>query len=103
MIADVIATCSEVEAEIYRVLTEKFGWKPALALQTINLSLVRSTRVKIRGTIKYCRDPKDDMFLECAERAQADLLISGDKHLIVLGFYKATQIVTPAQYLAISK
>ena len=38
------------------------------------------------------------MFLECAMRAKADLLIAGDKDLLVLGLYKETQIITPAQY-----
>jgi predicted nucleic acid-binding protein len=56
-------------------------------------------RIRIRGTVKECRDPNDDMFLECAARAKADLLIAGDKDLLVLGAYKATRIVTPAEYV----
>jgi predicted nucleic acid-binding protein len=39
------------------------------------------------------------MFLECAERAGADLLIAGDKDLLVLGAYKGIRIVTPAEYI----
>lgn len=39
------------------------------------------------------------MFLECALRAKADLLVAGDKDLLVLGAYKGTRILTPAEYL----
>ena len=99
MSEDVIATCAEIEAEIVRVLTEKFFWeahRATLALQTIQ---ARGMHVKIHGAVKVCRDPKDDMFLECAEQAEADFLIAGDKDLLSLGAYKATRIVTPAEYL----
>jgi len=30
--------------------------------------------VRIRGTVKVCRDPGDDMFLKCAALAKANLL-----------------------------
>jgi uncharacterized protein len=55
--------------------------------------------VKIRGTVRACRDPHDDMFLECAARARAELLVAGDKDLLTLGAYQETRIVTPAEYL----
>ena len=67
-----------------------------LGLQVI---LARGIRVKIRGTVKGCRDPGDDMFLECAALAKADLLIAGDKDLLTLGEYKGTRIITPSEYL----
>ena len=43
--------------------------------------------------------PGDDMFLECAALAKADLLVARDKDLLILGAYKGTRIVTPSQYL----
>ena len=49
--------------------------------------------------MKECRDPNDDMFLGCAARANADLLIAGDKDLLVMGSYKGTRILTPAEYV----
>jgi uncharacterized protein len=49
--------------------------------------------------MKECRDPNDDMFLECAMRAKADLLIAGDKDLLVLGSHKGTRILTPAEHV----
>jgi uncharacterized protein len=39
------------------------------------------------------------MFLECAARAKANLLVAGDKDLLTLGAYKETRIVTPSEHL----
>lgn len=47
------------------------------------------------------RDPKDDMYIECALAAGADYIISGDIHLRELIEYKGIKIVLVAQYLEI--
>jgi putative PIN family toxin of toxin-antitoxin system len=96
---DVIASCREIEAEILRVLTHKFAWESTRARAALDTVLARAIRVQLRGTVKECRDPNDDMFLECAMRAKADLLIAGDKDLLVLGSYRGTRILTPAEYV----
>ena len=99
MSEDTIASCSEIESEIIRVLTEKFSWGTARAQSALEAVLARAIYVQLRGTVKKCRDPKDDMFLECSLRAKADLLVAGDKDLLVLGSYRGTRILTPAEYL----
>jgi uncharacterized protein len=99
MSRDVIATCAEMEEEVYRVLTEKFRWESARVLTALDTVLARAIHVQLRGTVKACRDPKDDMFLECALRARADLLIVGDKDLLVLSAFEGIPIVTPAAYV----
>jgi putative PIN family toxin of toxin-antitoxin system len=48
------------------------------------------------------RDPKDDMVVATAVRAGADYLVTGDRrHLVVLGAYGGTRIVTPREFLEI--
>lgn len=99
MSRDVIASCREIESEILHVLIEKFSWEPDRARDALDALLTRAIRVQLRGTIRQCRDPNDDMFLECAARANADFLISGDKDLRVLGSYRNTRIFSPTEYL----
>jgi putative PIN family toxin of toxin-antitoxin system len=99
MSRDTIASCLEIETEVLRVLTEKFLWERGRAEWALHAVLARSIRVVLRGTVKLCRDSDDDKFLECAARAHADLLISGDKDLLALEVYKKTRILSPAQYL----
>ena len=96
---DTIATCSDMEDEVHRILTTKFCWELNRARDALAAVLARSIRVHLKGGVKACRDPKDDMFLECALLASADLLIAGDKDLLVLGKYKGTHILTPAEYV----
>ena len=48
-------------------------------------------------------DPSDNKYLSCAINAKADFIVSGDVHLLNLGEYGGTQIITPAQLLEIMK
>ncbi len=51
-------------------------------------------------TTPVSRDPADDNVLALAAAAQADLIISGDGDLLVLGTYADIPIITPAQAFA---
>ena len=42
-------------------------------------------------------DPDDDAVLACAVAADADLVVSGDPHLLNLEHYEGVPIVTPAE------
>jgi putative PIN family toxin of toxin-antitoxin system len=42
-------------------------------------------------------DPDDDAVLACAVAAKADLMVSGDPHLLKLAQYEGIPIVTPAE------
>ena len=44
-------------------------------------------------------DPDDDHVLACALAAQADLIVSGDKHLLDLGTFQNIEIITAAKYM----
>jgi len=41
-------------------------------------------------------DPDDDQVLACAIAAKADLIVSGDRHLLVLGQHQGIRIATAA-------
>jgi putative PIN family toxin of toxin-antitoxin system len=44
-------------------------------------------------------DPQDEIFLACALDGKADLIISGDKHLLNLQEYQNIPILTAGQFL----
>ena len=44
-------------------------------------------------------DAKDDVIVATAVKAQADYLVSGDRHLLALGSHGSIRIVTPRQLL----
>ena len=44
-------------------------------------------------------DPDDDRILECALAANANVIVSGDQHLLKLGRFRTISITTPRQFL----
>jgi putative PIN family toxin of toxin-antitoxin system len=57
--------------------------------------------VPISGTVRVCRDPNDDKFLELAVDGQAQMLVTGDKDLLGLSPFRGIEILTPAAVLAL--
>ncbi len=65
-------------------------------------SIARSVLEEIPAlalSMPVSRDPDDDHVLACAVSAHADLIVSGDKDLLVLDQYQGIPIVTSAQAL----
>lgn len=50
-------------------------------------------------TIRECRDPSDNKFLELAVDGRADLILTGDQHLLELHPFGGVAILTPQAYL----
>lgn len=68
--------------------------------QLINLlekdAVVVPGHTDVKGAIP--EDPKDEMFLACALDARADLIVSGDHHLLDLTEYKGIPILSVDQF-----
>ncbi len=72
--------------------------KIALFVEIImKTSIIIDTRTKI-NVIKD--DPNDNRVLECAVDGNADLIISGDKHLLTLEEYKGIRILSARDFLS---
>ena len=57
--------------------------------------------VPVTTTIRRCRDPKDDTFLELAVDGKADWIVTGDKDLLELSAFQSTWILSPSAALAL--
>jgi uncharacterized protein len=55
--------------------------------------------VHIIQLVRECRDPKDDKFLEVALNGRADVIITGDAHLLGMHPWREIAIMPPANYL----
>lgn len=51
--------------------------------------------------VRRSTDPADDMFLACALEGRAEYVVSGDTHLLEIGFYHTVLVVTPRQFAAV--
>ena len=66
------------------------------------LSTIQRDAIIVEATerVSACRDPKDDMLLECALAGRADCLVTGDKDLLVLHPFRGLAILRPADFLS---
>jgi uncharacterized protein len=95
----------EIVSEISQVLVypkiEKI-WR-ALGMRREDLMeqvLKNSKFVKVTNKVKVIVEhPADDRFLECALATDADFVVSGDKHLLKVGAYKKTKILSVNDFL----
>jgi uncharacterized protein len=65
----------------------------------LNTILENTTLLEPNIKIKAVSDPDDNKVLECAQEAQADYIISGDKHLLKLKKHQQTAILKAKEFL----
>jgi putative PIN family toxin of toxin-antitoxin system len=88
----------EVEAVLSRPwLQARYGLDPAAVETVLRFLVVRGELVEPTVTVRRCRDPRDDMFLEAAVSASADRLVTGDKDLLALRSVEGVAIITARQ------
>lgn len=96
---DTLATTPDLTLEVERILIQKFHWSSADARRILAAYFKGAIHVSITGTLHICRDPDDNMIIECAVKAGAEVIISGDKDPLSLRSYREIRIVSPAEYL----
>jgi putative PIN family toxin of toxin-antitoxin system len=96
-----IGTSRTQLAEFGRVLGQKFGWIPdrvdaAVAQMARIAAVIEPTEVvQVIGA-----DPADDRVLEAARAFGADMIVSGDRHLLDLGTWSEIEVLSPAEFIA---
>jgi uncharacterized protein len=76
----------------------KFGLSPEQALTFVEelheLCRIVTTRERVRAVPA---DPDDNAVLECAMEAAANVVVSGDAHLLALRQWKGIRILSPSE------
>ena len=96
-----LAVSDAILEETGRILQDKLGWSPERVAQA---------REEIRGFAALVSptetldavpgDASDNRILECAVAAQAEVIVSGDSHLLRLGSFNGILIQRPADFLS---
>ncbi|OYT28649.1 putative toxin-antitoxin system toxin component, PIN family [Thermoplasmatales archaeon ex4572_165] len=93
----------EILNETKRVLLNKFDLPQEKIDEYIRNVLLFSEIVAIKGDINVIKeDPSDNIILETAIRGNAELIITGDNHLLKIKAYKRITIV-PASKIVYEK
>ena len=96
-----IGTSRTLLAAFGRVLGQKFGWIPdrveAAVAQVARIAAIvePGVAVEVIGA-----DPADDRVLEAARAFDADVIVSGDRHLLDLRTWGEIEIISPAEFIA---
>jgi len=96
-----LITSAPLLAEFARILTDRFGWEPGRAEEAVaHVARIATVVEPAERVAVVAADPADDRVLEAAFEAAADVIVSGDKHLLRIGEWRGIRIVSPAEFLA---
>ncbi|MEW6558188.1 MAG: putative toxin-antitoxin system toxin component, PIN family [Elusimicrobiota bacterium] len=99
-----IFLCDTLIQEVRNGLLKKIKVPRNIVENIVNFLESKIHRVKPSEVDKHiCRDSKDIMVLGTAESINADIILTGDKDLLILKTYKNIKIVTPRQFLELLK
>ncbi|MBI2203454.1 MAG: putative toxin-antitoxin system toxin component, PIN family [Candidatus Rokubacteria bacterium] len=94
-------TSVAILTELASTLRDKFHWEErpiTAALTSISKS---ATVVKTTPHVTAVRHASDNRILECAQLVEADLIVTGDPHLLKLRDFGSTGIVKVSTFLRI--
>ena len=96
-----VVVTTDVVSEYFAVLNRpKFGLKQQTIDQITNYIYQFSEFVIPEESIRFIEDDsKDDKFLEVAVAGKADVIVSGDKHLLALKEFRSIPIITGRAFL----
>jgi len=91
-----IVTSNLILKELITVLRRPKFKTPEDEIQKIIIALLRSSEViKVKSKFTEVKeDPKDDMIINTAYDGRADVIVSGDSHLLELKNFRGVKIIT---------
>ncbi len=94
-----ICLSDPILAEVERVLSLKFSWPKIRISDATDYLWTLTEYAKPQLSVADCSDPDDNRVLECALEARAQVIVTGDNHLLKLHPYRHIPILTPKQFL----
>lgn len=93
-------TSHEILKETVRVLaSDKFQFTKEEIADAVSVIVESAKVIEPKPKLTVIADEADNRILECAVKAKAEFIISGDRHLLDLGEYKRISVLRPAQFL----
>ncbi|MDR7555707.1 MAG: putative toxin-antitoxin system toxin component, PIN family [Armatimonadota bacterium] len=94
-----LVTSPAILVELARKLREKFRLPESDIRSYITQIGRHADVVRPRERLRILDDGPDNRVLECALEGKADVIVSGDRHLLSLGTYRGIRILRPAEFL----
>ena len=94
-------TSVAILTETANTLRTKFEWSDYKTQQLLRAISKTATVVKSKPHIHLLKDEPDNRILECALLTRADLIVTGDQHLLSLREYRNISIIKVADFIAL--
>tara|TARA_R110002012_G_scaffold142411_8_gene300469 strand:+ start:5292 stop:5699 length:408 start_codon:yes stop_codon:yes gene_type:complete len=92
------ATFSELHSTLSRPKFDKYIQEHDKLVFLLKLA-EKASFIEPKESIKACRDPNDDMYLELAVAGEAGCIITGDRALLDLHPFRGIPIISPAAFV----
>ena len=89
--------------ETANTLRRKFEWSDENVQRLLQSISKTATVLKTRPHLHILKDDPDNRILECALLAEANIIVSGDRHLLSLTRHRDVAIVKLADFLGLLK
>jgi len=95
-----VFTCPELMEELAEKLGARLHFSADQVAETLAdyLGFLRVIQIP-KALTAVCRDPEDNMVLECALEGHAQYIVSGDKDLLELRAFRGIRIVRAGEFL----
>jgi putative PIN family toxin of toxin-antitoxin system len=92
-------TSVSILTETANILRVKFDWSDARIEQFLRSIGQAATVLKTRPHLHLLTDEPDNRILECAELAEANVIVTGDRHLLSLTRHGTATVFTLTDFL----
>jgi len=94
-----IISSEVILGELRKHLAGKFKYSAEAADEAVDL-LRSQMEIVVPQELEepVCRDPDDDWILATAIAGDVECIVTGDKDLLVIGHYRAVEIVSPSDF-----
>jgi len=87
-------------AKVARILKDKFEWVDREIEEAVRTIGRTAELVKPNEKFNVLEDDADNRILECAAAGKAELIVSGDRHLLSLREFRGIPILRAAEFLS---
>jgi uncharacterized protein len=96
-----LCASTAILTETAEILMKKFAWERELVSDLIGFLGQIARVAAVPHGLKILADDPDNRILECAEEAEAQYIVTGDRHLLDLKKFETTQILALSDFLAL--
>ncbi len=96
-------TSIAILTETANKLRTKFEWSDERVAKLVGSISKTATVLKTESHLHVLTDEADNRILECAVLAEADFIVTGDKHLLPIGHYQDTRIIRLGEFVEFVK